>query len=105
MTIYLQLDGIKGERTDAEGNILRLKSPEITRGMEAHLELKLRDISGSPLEKLERFATWEFYAGNDWDLTPLPYINHKKKVYHSNELIDLFMLWGGTYHIQTSAWS
>lgn len=67
MTIYLQLDGIKGERTDAEGNILRSKSPEITRGMEAVLELKLRDISGKPLEKLESFSSWEFYAGNDWD--------------------------------------
>ena len=65
--IYLQLDGIKGERTDAEGNVLRSKSPEITRGMEAVLELKLRDISGKPLEKLESFASWEFYAGNDWD--------------------------------------
>ena len=60
MTIYLQLNGIKGTRTDADGNVLRSRSPEITRGMEAVLELKLRDISGNPLEHLGRFSGWEF---------------------------------------------
>ena len=41
MTIYLQLDGIRGERTDAEGNLLRAKAPEITRGINACLEVRL----------------------------------------------------------------
>lgn len=67
LTIYLQLEGIKGERVDVQGNSMRTKLPEITRGMESNLELLLRDQDGNPWENLERFAAWEFYAGNDWD--------------------------------------
>lgn len=67
MTIYLQLNGIKGDRVDAEGNILRSKSAEITRGMNARIELRLRDSSGNPCRYLELYDSWEFYAGNDWD--------------------------------------
>ena len=67
MTIYLQLNGIKGECVDADGNIQRSKSAEITRGMNACLELRLRDSDGVPWEDLELYDSWEFYAGNDWD--------------------------------------
>lgn len=67
LSVYLQLQGIKGERTDAAGNAMRSKLPEITRGMESTLELHLRDQEGHPWEELEKFAAWEFYAGNDWD--------------------------------------
>ena len=37
LTVYLQLDGIKAERIDAEGNLLRSKLPEITRGMASRM--------------------------------------------------------------------
>ena len=67
LSVYLQLEGIRGERIDAEGNPMRGKLPEITRGMESTLELRLRDQEGKPWENLEQFAAWEFYAGNDWD--------------------------------------
>ena len=67
MTIYLQLDGIRGERTDAEGNLLRAKAPEITRGINACLEVRLRDGSGNPWQELELYDAWEFYAGDDYD--------------------------------------
>ena len=67
MTIYLQLEGIKGERTDADGNFMRSKAAEITRGMSAVLELKLRDGSGNPCEELELYDAWEFYAGDDYN--------------------------------------
>ena len=72
LTVFLQLDGIKAERIDAEGNLLRSKVPEITRGMASQLTLHLRDQGGTPLQELEKFAAWEFYAGNDWDpVTPV----------------------------------
>jgi hypothetical protein len=67
LTVFLQLDGIKAERIDAEGNLLRSKAPEITRGMASQLTLHLRDQGGVPLKELETFAAWEFYAGNDWN--------------------------------------
>ena len=67
LTVYLQLDGIKAERIDAEGNLLRSKLPEITRGMASRMTLLLRDQTGAPLQNLENFAAWEFYAGNDWN--------------------------------------
>ena len=67
VTVYLQLEGIKGERIDAQGNLLDRKLPEITRGMDSTLELRLRDGSGRPRENLEQFEAWEFYAGSDWD--------------------------------------
>lgn len=67
LTVFLQLDGIKAERIDAEGNLLRSKVPEITRGMASQLTLHLRDQGGTPLKELENFAAWEFYAGNDWN--------------------------------------
>ena len=67
LTVFLQLDGIKAERIDAEGNLLRSKVPEITRGMASQLTLHLRDQGGVPLKELETFAAWDFYAGNDWD--------------------------------------
>ena len=67
LTVCLQLEGIKGERVDPQGNPMRSKPPEITRGMESTLELLLRDQTGEPWENLEQFAAWEFYAGNDWD--------------------------------------
>ena len=43
ITVCLQVDGIRGERVDAEGNVQRGKAPEITRGMASELVLKLRD--------------------------------------------------------------
>ena len=67
MTIYLQLEGIKGERTDADGNLLRTKDAEITRGIDTLLEVRLRDGSGNPWQELELYEAWEFYAGNDYD--------------------------------------
>ena len=67
MTIYLQLEGIKGERTDADGNLLRTKDAEITRGINTLLEVRLRDGSGNPWQELELYEAWEFYAGNDYD--------------------------------------
>lgn len=67
MTIYLQVNGIKGECVDADGNLMRSKSAEITRGMSACIELRLRDSSGVPYQALELYDSWEFYAGNDWD--------------------------------------
>ena len=67
MTIYLQLEGIKGERVDAEGNLLRTKDAEITRGIDTLLEVRLRDGSGNPWQELELYEAWEFYAGNDYD--------------------------------------
>ena len=67
VTVYLQLDGIKGERVDAEGNPLNSRMPEITRGMDSVLELRLRDGSGTPWQELQTFEAWEFYAGGDWD--------------------------------------
>ena len=67
LTVCLQLEGIKGERVDSQGNLMRSRPPEITRGMESSLELLLRDQNGTPWENLEKFAAWEFYAGNDWD--------------------------------------
>lgn len=68
LTVYLQLDGIRGERTDAAGNpVSDGRNPEITRGMAATLTLMLRDQEGEPLQELEKFAAWEFYAGVDWN--------------------------------------
>lgn len=67
VTVYLQLEGIKGERIDAEGNLLRSRQPEITRGISSRLELKLRDGTGKPWENLELYDSWEFYAGDDWN--------------------------------------
>ena len=67
ITVFLQVDGVRGERTDDAGNPQRGKVPEITRGLESELVLKLRDPAGNPWEDLEEYAAWEFYAGDDWD--------------------------------------
>ena len=67
ITVFLQVDGVRGERTDDAGNLQRSKVPEITRGLETELVLKLSDPSGNPWEGLEDYAAWEFYAGDDWD--------------------------------------
>ena len=68
LTIYLQLTGIRGERTDSAGNTIENSPhPEITRGMAADMTLLLRDQEGEPLQNLERFSSWEFYAGASWN--------------------------------------
>ena len=67
ITAHLQVDGIKGERIDAEGNLTRNKIPEITRGMETELLLKFRTPEGIPWSNLEDYGAWEFFIGNDWD--------------------------------------
>ena len=67
ITVFLQVDGIRGERTDDAGNLQRGKTPEITRGLGSELILKLRGPEGKPWEDLEDYSAWEFYAGEDWD--------------------------------------
>ena len=67
ITVFLQVDGIRGERTDDAGNLQRSKAPEITRGLESELVLKISDPGGNPWEDLEDYAAWEFYVGDDWD--------------------------------------
>ena len=67
ITVYLQVDGVKGERVDPKGNPERKKLPEFTRGMESELMLRFRSADGKPWEDLEEYAAWEFYIGQDWD--------------------------------------
>lgn len=53
ITVFLQVDGVRGERTDDAGNLQRSKAPEITRGLESELVLKISDPGGNPWEDLE----------------------------------------------------